>query len=370
MDSIPPAFLHGEGIDYALWDRLGADWLLTGQVEGAGSSFVLLLELHDVIYGQVKSRGRFNVPEPTHADFRLAVHRASDEVVQWTFQEPGMAASRIAFSMGPVGAGIKELYLIDSDGENLQRLTNYGDLVLSPAWSPDGGRVAYTSYHATGNAELFERDLRTGRERKIDAVRDGVFMTPAYHPDGETLAFSVQGGTRSGLFTYNVSRGCCLTNLTESTRVELSPTFSPDGRRVAFNSNRFGDAVPQIFVMPAGGGAAELVSPYVFGQKGYYTSPQWSPRGDLIVFHGRVDSGPFQILVARMGERGRLTQLTWEGQNEDPSWAPDGRHLVFRGERRWGKGLFVVDTVTGNIRPIVSNMEVSTPQWSPALRQP
>jgi TolB protein len=69
-----------------------------------------------------------------------------------------------------------------------------------------------------------------------------------------------------------------------------------------------------------------------------------------------------------MGERGRLTQLTWEGQNEDPSWAPDGRHLVFRAERSWGKGLFIVDTVTGTTRTLLTGVEVRTPKWSPELR--
>jgi len=366
MDSIPPALMRGEGVDYTLWDRLGADWLVTGQVEGSGSGYVLTLELHHVVYSQMRGTARFDLPEATHADFRMAVHRASDEVVNWTFGEPGMAASRIAFSMGP--SGIKELYLIDSDGENLTRVTNHNDIVLSAAWAPDGNRIAYSSYHSTGNLEIFERDLRTGRDKKVTAVRDGSFITPAYHPDGETLAFAVQGGTRSGIYTYNIVRECCLANLTETSSVDLSPTFSPDGRRLAFNSLRLGDAVPQIFVMSTSGGAADLVSPYAFGQAGFYTSPSWSPRGDLVAFHGRTTrSGAYQILVARMGDRGRLTQLTWEGQNEDPAWAPDGRHLVFIGERSWGKGLFVVDTVTGAIRSLLTGVEVRTPDWSPAL---
>jgi TolB protein len=158
--------------------------------------------------------------------------------------------------------------------------------------------------------------------------------------------------------------------LTTGTRDDFSPSFSPDGRFVAFNSNRFGDAVPQIFYMPAGGGSAELISPHDLAAQGYYTSPDWSPHGNLVAFHGRVGRyGPYNILVARMGERGRLTQLTWEGQNEDPSWAPDGRHLVFKGERQWGKGLFVVDTVTGTIRAILTGVDVTVPQWSPALRE-
>ena len=366
MDSIPPALMRGEAVDYTLWDRLGAVWLLTGQVEGSGDGFVLLLELHDVVYGQVKERGNIPIPEPTAAGFRMAVHQASDHVVRWTFQEPGMAASRIAFPMRR--DGITELYLVDSDGENLRRITSHGDVVLSPAWSPDGQRLAYSSPHESGNWEIYEMDLTSQRTTRLDAVRDGMFITPAYHPDGETLAFAVQGATRSGIFTYNLTRGCCLTNLTDGTKNDLSPTYSPDGEWLAFNSNRLGDGVPQIYVMPAKGGDPELISPYAYGQQGYYTSPDWAPSGDLVAFHGRVGRyGNFHILVAQMGEQGRLLQLTWEGNNEDPSWAPDGRHLVFTGERSWGKGLFIVDTVTGTIRPVMTGVEVRTPQWSPSL---
>jgi TolB protein len=372
MDSIPGAFLNQEGIDYALWDRLGATWLLSGIVEGGGDGYVVTLELHDIVYKQLKQRGTFRLPAANAADFRMAVHRTSDEVVQWTFGEPGMAASRIAFTM--LQNGVKELYVVDSDGENQQRLTNVSDVVLSPAWSPDGRRIAYSSVSDIGNWQISELDLSTRRTRRVQSEPNVDYITPAYHPDGETLAYSVITKTGSNQFidvaTYNIARECCQKALTQRSRDNLSPTFSPDGRYVAFNSNRLGDAVPQIFVMPSEGGSPELISPYGFDRQGYYTSPDWSPFGNLVAFHGRVTrSGNFHILVARMGERARLTQLTWEGQNEDPSWAPDGRHLVFRGERSWGKGLFVVDTVTGNIRPILSGVDVTTPQWSPPMRE-
>ena len=121
MDSIPPS-LVGEGMDYNLWDQLGATWLLSGQVEGLGEGLVLVLELHDVVYAEMKERGRFPLPDTASDDFRMAVHRISDQVVEWIVGEPGMAASRIAFAMS-VGDTAKELYLIDSDGENLRRLT-------------------------------------------------------------------------------------------------------------------------------------------------------------------------------------------------------------------------------------------------------
>jgi TolB protein len=368
LDSLP-AEMGGEAVDYALWDRLGAVWLLTGQLEGSGGGFVLVLRLHDVVYRQVKQEGRFTVPDPRHEDFRMAVHRASDAVVEWAFGEPGMAASRIAFSMTRDGGATKELYVVDADGENLRRITSHGSTALSPSWSPDGRRLVYNSYHGPeGLGRIYELDLGAGTSTELTPVRDGNYITPTYLPDGETVAFSVLGGTRTGLFTYNVRRDCCLTNLTEGRWDDLSPTYAPNGGTLAFNSNRLGVGVPQIYTMPASGGAPQILSPFQYGNGGYFSAPDWAPFGNLVAFHGRVGrTGRYHILVARMGEGRRLLQLTTEGNNEDPSWAPDGRHLVFRGERDWGKGLFIVDTATGRIRALLRGVDVTTPDWSPAL---
>jgi TolB protein len=367
MDSLP-AGLIGEVVDYSLWDRLGADWLITGRLEGAGEGYVLVLQMHDVVYGQVKEQGRFRVPNSANADFRMSVHRAADEIVRWATGDPGMAASRIAFTILD-GDGNKDVYIIDSDGENLERVTNHASLVESPVWSPDASKIAFMSYKS-GYNRIYEHTIASGQERMLEPVRgDGDYVTPTYSPDGSTLAFSVLGSdARSGIFTYNVERGCCLAYLSGGPWYDLSPTFSPDGRWIAFNTLRFGDAVPQVMLMPAEGGSAETLSPYEYGGGGYFTSPDWSPHGDLVAFHGAIERGRYHILVADLADGGRvLRQLTREGNNEDPSWAPDGRHLVFVAERSWGYGLFVVDVASGRLRPLVTGRRVGLPDWSPAL---
>jgi TolB protein len=367
MDSLPASLL-GEGVDYNLWDQLGATWLLTGQVEGLGDGLVLVLELHDVVYAELKERGRFPLPDPTSTDFRMAVHRVSDQVVEWVFGEPGMAASRIAFSM--VGRdGAQELYLIDSDGENLRRLTGFGTITMSPAWHPSGEKLAYISYRNEQPSRIYEMDLATQQERALDPGREGQQITPAYHPDGREITFALLGQNRTGIFRYDWEQNCCLTHLQGGRWEDLSPTYSPDGRRIAFQSNRLGTNIPQVYVMNADGGDADLISPYVYGTSGYYTSPDWSPTENRVAFHGRIERyGRYQILVAEVEARGaRVLQLTADGNNEDPSWAPDGRHLVFAGERSYGFGLFVVDAASGKIRALATGINPRNPDWSPSL---
>lgn len=365
VDSLPES-MGGETVDYQLWNRLGAIWLLRGRVEGTGDGFSLVLELHDVAYNRLAHEGRFDIPQRDADGFRMAVHRASDAVVEWAFGEPGMAASRITFSMLR-DDNIREIYVVDSDGENLERVTNRQDISMSPAWSPDGRYIAFMSY-ADGQ-RIFELDRATGQTRQLDPGRAGNYLTPTYHPDGETLAFAVQGfDNRSGIFTWNVRRDCCMASLTEGRFFDLSPVYSPEGGELVFNSSRLGSASPQIYTMSASGGNPEVLSPYRYGNGGYFNAPDWSPYGDLVAFHGRIGrSGAYHILVARMGQSRELIRLTSEGNNEDPAWAPDGRHIVFVGERSWGKGLFVVDSATRAVRAILRGVDVGEPDWSPSL---
>ncbi len=368
MDSLPASLAGGERVDYQLWDQLGAVWLVTGQVEGAGDGFVLVTELHDVVYAQVKETGRFPIPDPSNPGFRMAVHRISDRIVEWVTGDPGIAATRIAFAM-KTSSGSKEIYLVDSDGENLHRLTYDHGIDLSPTWSVSGDEVAYASQRGMANWRVYRVDVASGKEIPLPPVGNhAAENTPAYAPDGHSLAFTVDDGKTSRIYSYDFQQGCCLTPVTDGRYHDLSPTYSPDGSRMAFNTMRFGTTVPQIMIMSATGGDAQLLSPYQYGNGGYYTSPDWSPRGNLIAFHGAIRPGRYHILVADMKDAGhKLKQLTWEGNNEDPTWAPDGRHLAFVGERQWGFGLMVVDVATGRLRTVLAGMKVSTPAWSPLL---
>ena len=348
----------GQAVNVALWKERGADWILEGTVTPRAGGLTLRLVLHDAVYGQKKLDQPFNLPAVGDPTFRLAVHAISDEVVRVITGDPGMAASRIAFVLQ--GRGSKEIYMVDSDGENVQRVTTDGSIALSPAWSPDGTKLAYTSFRS-GRPLLYERDLRTGRDRVV-SDRQGINSTPAYSPDGGTLAFGTSVSGNTEVATMRAQGGGLQQQTTGNRFDSLSPSFSPDGRQIAFESNRLGQ--PHIYVMPVGG-TPRLVSEYVYGTPGYNTSPDWSPRGNQLAYHSRV-RGIHQVVMVDL-EKGTRRLLTNEGNNEDPSWSPDGRHLVFASKDREGGGLFVLDTVSGRVRTLLRGAGYGLPDWSDAL---
>ena len=204
-------------LNLALWKERGADWVLQGSVAASSGGYALRLTLHDAIYNQAKGQGTFTLPAPSDPRFRMALHAAADAVVRWATGEDGMAASRIAFVMP--GRGSKEIYAVDSDGENLSRVTSDGSIALSPAWSPDGSRIAFASYRA-GPLVLFERSLATGQDRVVSS-RDGLNITPAYSPDGRTIAFATTAGGNTEIATVGTG------GLRQQTQARRAASLSP-----------------------------------------------------------------------------------------------------------------------------------------------
>ncbi len=365
-----PLGLAGGSVDYKAWNDLGVVFLVTGQLQPSSSGYTLRVALHDVVYGNVKKLQAFELPPANDDGFRMAAHAVSDEVVRWATGQPGGAASRIVFRQtGPDG---DRLLMVDSDGENLHRVASGSGMVLSPVWKWDGSGIAYSIYEPDRNvSRILAMPLSgaggDGGRPDVIVQSPGLTYAPAWAPDGRHVAYSRWENNATRIYSYDASTDCCLKRLTGGPRDDMSPTFSPDGRRIAFNSNRLGQ--PQIYVMNADGGDATLLSPFVYGEPGYYTSPDWQPTGSLVVFHGR-SRGEFQIMIADASKPGAtVQQITDDGRSEDPSWAPDGRHIVFAGIRSGKQGLYVIDSVTGRLRPLAAGGgRYELPDWSPTLR--
>lgn len=357
-----PDSLGAEGpVNYPLWNQLGAVWLVASDMEATPTGATLTVSLHDVVFGELKQTQAFSLPGADADDFRMSVHRVSDRIVEWATGDPGIAATRIVFRR-KTGDGASDIFAIDYDGENLTRLTSENSIVYSPALSPDGRDLLFVSYRE-GSPAIYERNLGSGRTSLISGVQ-GLNVTPIYSPDGRKIVLARTAGDHTELFEFGRNPLCCMKRLTYTNAGEtLNAAFSPAGDRLAITSSPLGN--PQVYVMAATGGAPQLISRYVFGERGYATSPDWSPQGNRIAYQAWIENS-FQVVTVNP-DGGDRRVMTSAGSNEDPSWAPDGRHLVFASAGGRGNSLLILDTVSGQVRTLTSGRVDQLPDWSGSL---
>ena len=341
-------------VNYGIYKTLGAVFA----VELAEAPGGVSVKLHDVAQSMVANQQVFALPPVTDAGFRLEVHRVSDEVARWATGTAGIASSRLLF----VSDG--RIYRIDSDGLDLIALTPAGQTSLSPAWSPDGLRFAYTPLGA-GRGGVVVQDIATGAQTPVPGTQSGLNITPVFSPDGKTLAYAHSDETGTDIFSANIVDHCCAQRLTVGRYADnLSPTFSPDGRRIAFVSTRAGP--PQVYVMAADGTDQELLAQFDFGATGASNAPDWSPNGASVIFHREVERSP-QIFLVDVGRPKPPRPLTSAGRNEDATWAPDGRHFAFVSDRSGIRQLWVMDVETYRVRQLRTPGAARLPSWSRRL---
>lgn len=345
----------------AVFTQLGIQWAvelrpITGGVEA---------KLHDLQAGQVRQRWVRGLDVAASGPMRMEIHRLSDGIVGMTGGGIGIAASRIAFTLD--GA----IWAVDSDGENLRQLTRGGGQGdLSAEWSPDGQRIAFTELRGYAGAITLQ-NVATGARQTVPGTGAAGTLnsTPAWSPDGRMMTFARSSEDGTDLYSVNLAQMCCVQRLTTSGKLAINqyPTYSPDGRRVAFVSSRAGQ--PQIYAMDADGSGPELLVPYEVGGTGSSFSADWSPDGGRLAFHRDVGGGGRQVHVYEFGS-GRTRTLTSTGRNEDPSWGPDSRHLVFSSSRGGRQQLWVLDLDSGRLRQLTSvSGRARLAAWSPSLQR-
>ena len=311
-----------ERVNYASWSQLGAQWLIKGQYEksASGDKYKFVFRLFDVVNEQFLVGKRY---QGKKSFMRKIMHRFADEVMEQLTGKRGVAETRLAFlTRTPDG---KEMYAVDFDGANVQKLTDEKSVILSPDWSPDGRFIVYTSYKEH-NPDLILLDP-DGRRRRRPLLRlPGINSAPAWSPDGSKISLVLSKDSNSEIYVLNRWRK--LTRLTRHFNIDTSPTWSPDGKQIAFTSDRSGTGRPQIYIMDATSGDRTGVKRITF-QSRYNDNPTWSPDGDKIAFTSMV-KGKFQIKIYNTETRKTTDVTSGSGSKEEPTWSPDGQFLAYR----------------------------------------
>ncbi len=293
--------------------------------------------------------------------WRRAAHIISDKIYEGLTGEKGYFDSRVVFvdESGPKNKRVKRLVIMDQDGANIRTLTRGSDLVLTPRFSPTRQEITYMSFEG-GQPRVYLLQIETG-QREVVGNFPGMTFSPRFSPDGQKIVMSLQQEGNANIYSMDL-RSRNTTRLTSGAAIDTAPSFAPDGSRLVFESDRGGRQ--QLYVMGAGGGTPKRIS---FGN-GRYSTPVWSPRGDLIAF--TKQSGG-QFLIGVMKPDGSGERILAEGfHNEGPTWAPNGRVLMFFRESPGAKGgpkLYSIDLTGRNERKVQTPSFASDPAWSPLL---
>jgi TolB protein len=337
---------------YALWKERGADALLVGSVNPAADGrYETRFRLHDV-----QKQGVLGGLAYAHgaAQLRTTAHRISDFVYEKLTGERGIFSTRIAYVVK--NSARYELQIADADGMNAQTALASREPIISPAWSPDGGKLAYVSFEAK-KPIVYVHDLASGH-RHVVANFKGSNSAPAWSPDGKKIALVLTKDGNSQLYLVNVD-GSGATRLASSAGIDTEPQFAPDGLTIYFTSDRGGS--PQIYRISASGGDALRVT----FEGNYNVTPRLSPDGKSMAYIGRNAAGQFQLALMDLATR-QIQILTDSAKDESPSFAPNGRTILYATEIG-GRGVLAAVSSDGRVKQKLSVQaaDVREPAWAP-----
>ena len=341
--------------DVALWRQRRADALASGSVTRlADGRFDVRFRPWDVVKAQDLGGQSFVV---TQADLRLVAHRIADFIYEKLTGERGIFSTRIAY-VTKVGARYS-LWVADADGENAQSALSSPEPIISPAWSPTGSQLAYVSFESR-KPVVYVHDVSSGRRRLIANFR-GSNSAPAWSPDGRTLAVTLSRDGGSQLYSIDANGGEPR-RLMQSSGIDTEPVFSSDGRSIYFVSDRGGS--PQVYRVAATGGGAERVT----FNGSYNISPSISPDGQWLAYISRV-GGAYKLHVMDL-KSGTVTAVTDTSADENPSFAPNSRLIVYATQQQ-GREALMTTTLDGKIKARLAGQsgDIREPDWGPFQKQ-
>jgi len=352
-------------VDFAGWSAAPASTQLLafGSLSASGNSLEIQAWLSDVRNSSLPPViGKVYRGEVNDAQVRMFAHQFADEIInKLSGGLPGIASTQIAFVSNR--SGNKEIWAMDYDGENEHQITQLHTISLTPRWSPDASRIAFTCYAPHGGtvltAQICVQSMLTSKLISWPRFQ-GTNSSPAWSPDGSQIMFMSSMYGNPELFTTDAS-GARPKRLTYSNGASTSPSWNPKtGQQVAFVSDRGG--IPQLYVMNVDGTSQTKVD---LPDMGYVIDPAWSPNGQLLAFSWRRPNGNYDLYVMEIVTH-QLVELTRDvGRNERPSWAPDGRHIVFESTRTGTRQIWSMIADGTGARQLTKQGQNESPNWSP-----
>lgn len=359
---ISPLPQRPSDVKLADWKARGAAALAIGTVvPQPGGKFDVQFRLIDTVKqdpqapGGVIQLAGYSLPS-SPALLRLTAHQVADIIYEKLTGDVGVFATRIAYITKR--GGLYELQVADSDGFNAQTVYSSREPIISAAWSPDGSQLAYVAFDHK-KPIVYTQVLASGKRSTLANFK-GSNSAPAWSPDGKQLAVVLTKDGSSQIYSINAD-GSGLKRLSNSSGIDTEPSWSPDGRYLLFTSDRGGS--PQIYRMPAYGGEPVRLT----FQGSYNVTPRYSPDGKSFVFIQR-ESGKFRVVMQEISS-GQMQVLTDNAQDESPTFAPNGKMILYATEQL-GRGSLAAVSSDGRVkqRLTAQSGDVREPAWGPLLK--
>lgn len=343
-------------ISFPDWRSRGADAVVSGSlISQANGRYETRYRLQDVAKQSLLDVGAFG-HSSTPTQLRATAHRIADAIYEKLTGERGVFSTRIAYVVKSTGR--YELQIADADGANPQTALASREPLISPAWSPDGSKLAYVSFEAK-KPIIYVHDLAANR-RHVAANFKGSNSAPAWSPDGKRLAIVLTKDGNSQMYLVNAD-GSGVTRLASSSGIDTEPRFAPDGQSIYFTSDRGGS--PQIYSIPAGGGEATRIT----FEGSYNVTPRPSPNGKSLAYISQ-NGDRFQLALMDLATR-QIQILTDSAKDESPSFAPNGRMILYATELG-GRGVLAAVSIDGRVKQKLSIQaaDIREPAWSPFVK--